>query len=339
MENPTHMLEKIPRTLKREALAYVVIACALSWAMWIAAIKLQWREAFLNYGTCGPALAAMVLCYRHQTDFSASRTVRIAWFVGLLPVCWAALSLHYLWRSADGLPLHLDPLLIGPALLPAWIISGAFSRDLGVRALLRQLVHTPNRWSLFALLSFPAFLLIPAAVVHLLRGHLVNPSGTATISARVARASIFFAYNLFFVAVLEEPGWRGFLLDRLQSKFSPIVATILVWLPWALWHWPLDCYRPVRFTLTVWILLRVVFMIPLAIILTWFYRRSGRSIQATALFHAGMNTFPFVLPYSQPAFGLIFVWAAYAVISDRMWRRDMNSATHRQHYGKPDLDG
>ena len=327
MENPTQMLEKIPRTLKREALAYVVIACALSWAMWIAAIKLQWREAFLNYGTCGPALAATVLCYRHQTDFSASRTVRIAWFVGLLPVCWAVLSLHYLWRSADGLPLHLDPLLIGPALLPAWIISGAFSRDLGVRALLGQLVPTPNRWSLFALLSFPAFLLIPAAVVHLLGGHLVHPSSTATISARVARASIFFAYNLLFVAVLEEPGWRGFLLDRLQSKFSPIVATMLVWLPWALWHWPLDYYRPVRFTLTVWILLRVVFMIPLAIILTWFYRRSGRSIQATALFHAGMNTFPFVLPYSQPAFGLIFVWAAYAVISDRMWRRDMNSAT------------
>ena len=96
---------------------------------------------------------------------------------------------------------------------------------------------------------------------------------------------------------------------------------MLVWLPWALWHWPLDHFRPVPFTPTVWVLLRVVFMIPLAITLTWFYNRSGRSIQAVAIFHAGMNTFPFILPYSQPAWGLIFVWAAYVVIRERMWRR------------------
>jgi hypothetical protein len=61
-------------------------------------------------------------------------------------------------------------------------------------------------------------------------------------------------------------------------------------------------------------------MIPLSIILTSFYNRSGRSIQTTAIFHAGMNTFPFVLPYSQPAWALIFVWAAYVVIRERMWR-------------------
>jgi membrane protease YdiL (CAAX protease family) len=63
-------------------------------------------------------------------------------------------------------------------------------------------------------------------------------------------------------------------------------------------------------------------MIPLAIILTWIYSRSGRSIQATALFHASMNTCPYVLPYSQPGMVLLFVWAAYAVVDGRMWRFD-----------------
>jgi len=85
-----------------------------------------------------------------------------------------------------------------------------------------------------------------------------------------------------------------------------------------LWPGPDDYYRPVRFSLLVWVQLRVAFMIPLAIILTWFYNPSGRSIQATVVFHVGINTFMFVLFYSQPAFALIFVWAGWSVVSDRM---------------------
>jgi uncharacterized protein len=132
---------------------------------------------------------------------------------------------------------------------------------------------------------------------------------------------MFFLFNMFFVAVLEEPGWRGFLLDHLQDKFSPLAASMAVWLPWALWHAPLDYYRPVRFSLVMYLEIRVVFLIPIVIILTWLYNRSGQSIQTCALFHASMNTFPFVLPYFAPGFGLLFVAAAYAVVADRMWRR------------------
>jgi len=309
-------------SVKNDALAYIALAFALSWLMWIPAIKLHLQEAFLNFGSAGPALAAMILSFRRRPDSSRGAMARWAWFVTLIVPCWIVLSLHYLWRGGNGLDMHLNPLLIGPAMLPAWIISGAFSRDIGVRALLQRLLHQPNRWSLFAFLSFPAFLLIPAAVVHMFGGHLVKPAHDETVLVLASRAAMFFAFNLLFVAVQEEPGWRGFLLDRMQHKFPPLLSTLLVWLPWALWHGPLDYFRPVPFSLTVWVLLRVVFMIPLAIILTWFYNRSARSIQTTAIFHAGMNTFPFVLPYSQPAFGLIFVWAAYAVISERMWRHN-----------------
>jgi membrane protease YdiL (CAAX protease family) len=112
-----------------------------------------------------------------------------------------------------------------------------------------------------------------------------------------ATATVFFLFNLLFVATLEEPGWRGFLLDRLQHKFSPLFASLLVWLPWALWHAPLDYYRPGQFSWVNYVLLRVVFLVPLTIILTWFYNRSGRSIQTTVFFHAAMNTFPFVLQF------------------------------------------
>jgi hypothetical protein len=65
----------------------------------------------------------------------------------------------------------------------------------------------------------------------------------------------------------------------------------------------------------------VVFLIPLTIILTWFYNRSGRSIQTVVLFHRAMNTFPYGFAYYQPAWFVVFVFAAYTVIADRMWSR------------------
>jgi uncharacterized protein len=66
---------------------------------------------------------------------------------------------------------------------------------------------------------------------------------------------------------------------------------------------------------------RVIFLIPITIILTWLYNRSRRSIQSTVVFHASMNTFPFVLPYFPPALALLFVVAGYFVISGRMWQK------------------
>jgi membrane protease YdiL (CAAX protease family) len=315
------MLKPSAEESSNEVWTFLALAFGFSWVMWIGAIKLGLGEEFLNVGTAGPALAAVILS-RHR-DSDERRRSGGAWlsFIALLAFCWIVLSLHYLWRNGSGLQFRLNPVLLLPALFPAWILSRVFSSDAGVRGLLQRLLHPPNRWSVYALLFFPLLLGIPTVLAHVLGARLVWPESQGSIPIAVATGFVFFLFNLLFVAALEEPGWRGFLLDRLQHKLSPLSASFLVWLPWALWHAPLDYYRPGPFSWINYVLLRVVFLIPLTIILTWFYNRSGRSIQTTALFHAAMNTFPFVAPYYQAAWGLIFVFAAYAVISDRMWSR------------------
>ena len=83
------------------------------------------REEFLNFGSAGPAVAAMILSFRRQRDSRSAAVTRWAWFVALIVPCWIVFSLHYLWRANDGLGVHLNPVLIGPALLPALIISGS----------------------------------------------------------------------------------------------------------------------------------------------------------------------------------------------------------------------
>lgn len=43
--------------------------------------------------------------------------------------------------------------------------------------------------------------------------------------------------------VFEEPGWRGFLLPRLQATHTAAGATWRLWLIWAGWHTPFFFYR------------------------------------------------------------------------------------------------
>lgn len=98
------------------------------------------------------------------------------------------------------------------------------------------------------------------------------------------------------------------------------MASLLVWLPWALWHAPIDFGGGIGNTWMVYLQIRVIFLIPITVIITWLYNRSGGNLLTAAIFHAGMNTFPFILPYAPPVFALIFVWAGYAIFADKMWR-------------------
>jgi membrane protease YdiL (CAAX protease family) len=309
------------RAVNADVWAYLALAFLFSWIAWISAIKLHAREELLNFGTAGPAVAAILLS-RGKRGSSHNHFPRMAIFLPITVFCWTIISWHYSWRSRPDLTLGLNPWLIVPALLPAWVISGVVSKDSGVSSFLRKLVHRPGRWSLISLLFFPALLLIPALVARFFHEVLVTPQRPGSAVASFASGAVFFLYNLLFVAVLEEPGWRGFLLDRLQERWSPLFASLFVWLPWAVWHAPLDYFRPVPFSLAAYLQIRVAFLIPIVVIMTWFYNRSHRSTQATAVFHASMNTFPFVLPYFAPALGLLFVFAIYVIFADRMWQKN-----------------
>jgi uncharacterized protein len=309
------------KRFSREVWAYLAITFGFSWVMTVGAIKLGLGEEYLNIGTAGPAIAALVLSRSGRKYPNSERNHRWLWLLIALMICWIVICLHYQWWSGTSISFQLRLLWLIPAIPPAWILSCGWAANEGVRNFVRRLVHPPGRWSIIALLFFPLLLGVPSLIAYRMGAPLIWPDLGGLTSAAVANAAMFFAFNFLFVGTLEEPGWRGFLLDRLQRRFSPLTASLLVWLPWALWHAPVDYYRPVRFTLVQEILLRVVFLIPLTIILTWFYNRSCRSIQTTAIFHAAMNTFPYVVPYYQNAWLVVFLFAICVVAAERMWSR------------------
>jgi len=224
------------------------------------------------------------------------------------------------WTTDIHGPLNWNPWLLIPSLISAWIISSVWSGDPGVRSLMRTLVSPSNwQWPTLAFLAFPVFLLASAVVAQHAHLPLAEPARGMLVLVLVILCAVRFIHNLTFTALYEEPGWRGFLLPTLQERFSPLVASIFIWLPWGLWHAPLDFSGGIGSNFALWVKVRLIYFIPITILLTWLYNRSG-GLLSPALFHAAMNVFPFLLPYSPPMLSLIFLWAGYVVVSNRMWR-------------------
>lgn len=300
---------------------YLFLCFALTWVVWIPGTLLHADIMLLTFGSAGPALAAIWLARRGKSNGQPWR--RFAWFAAISLIAWLVLEVAP--PGAGGLqwPIRWNPWAIPLATLPAWILSSAWASDSGIRELLRM-VWTPRdwRWPLVALLAVPAYLLIPAAIARMVGLPLTAPPHPNGLAALVILGAASFARNFLFTAVFEEPGWRGTLLCWLEYKYSPLAASLLVWFPWMLWHAPLDLSGGAAHTFLGWLQVRVVFLIPMTILLTWIYNGSGRSLLCTSLFHAAMNTFPFVLPWSRPMLGLVFVWVICVVIRDRMWRRN-----------------
>jgi membrane protease YdiL (CAAX protease family) len=318
MKEPGAFLARLNQgPVTRRVWLYLALTFVLSWLLWLPAIRYKENPVFLNLGG-GPAIMAVLMVASGKGE---ARVWRLWSFLLLVPLLWLILVFSTSWTTGVHWPLDWKPWLLLPSLIPAWIISSAWSGDPRVRSLMKTLVRPPRwQWPAVAFLAFPVFLLTSAAVARHTHLPVIEPARGMSVTALTALCVVRFIHTLTFTAVYEEPGWRGFLLPTLQERFSPLVASIFVWLPWAAWHAPLDFSGGAGSNWALWVQVRLIYFIPVTILLTWLYNQSS-GLLSPALFHTAINVFPFLLPYSPPLLGLIFVWAAYVVVSNRMWRR------------------
>ena len=130
-----------------------------------------------------------------------------------------------------------------------------------------------------------------------------------------------FLWILLFGGPLnEEPGWRGFALPRLQSRYSPLVASIILGAIWGFWHVPLH-FMGVYYGGALGSVIRLQ-EIPRAILFTWLYNRTKRSLLIVLFFHAAINTTSLFLSRSfEITFLLCILLAIAVVVTDKMWQR------------------
>jgi membrane protease YdiL (CAAX protease family) len=96
---------------------------------------------------------------------------------------------------------------------------------------------------------------------------------------------------LLLGGVGEELGWRGFALPRLLSKYNPIVSSLILAVPWMLWHTPLALFPDWRGNLPIahFCLKYALLLLPLTIIFTWFFQKTKGSLLLIIVFHRALN--------------------------------------------------
>jgi membrane protease YdiL (CAAX protease family) len=85
----------------------------------------------------------------------------------------------------------------------------------------------------------------------------------------------------------EEPGWRGYALPRLETRFGPVRASLIMGVLWAGWHLPLFLI-PGWSSSPIWTY--VLIITGLSVILTFSVNIAGFSIIPAIAGHAAFNT-------------------------------------------------
>ena len=96
-----------------------------------------------------------------------------------------------------------------------------------------------------------------------------------------------FVIMFLFVALGEEPGWRGWLLPFFRERFAPLAAALTVAPFWAAWHLPM-WGRQLPYEQLAPFLLSLV---AACIVLAWLTNRSRGGVLPAMMCHASINAF------------------------------------------------
>lgn len=249
---------------------------------------------------------------------------------------WLYIILSYGWTWLFWIPIALtrqdyqeSPLLLGvmflglcgPAIAGITLTYYEQGR-IGTRDF-RERVFDYRRirpvWYALIFLLFPVLHLISITINNWLGG--TPPKFEfikEAVSVPIGAVGVIILYLL--QAGLEELGWRGYMLDRLQARWRPLSASLILGVFHAFWHLPtffIMGTNQSRWGLGIETWLFFAFVLASSIYSTWCYNGNQRSILAVILLHTTANLFldTFLLPgIGEWIFKILFTLSACAII-------------------------
>lgn len=261
-------MTNLPRTHHKYSLTtYLLLANGITWLCWIPGIVIGAQRGYI------------------MPNFDTNAALLKSGFV----------NAQHLWLGI-AFQFGVYGPLIG-ALVATWMDAG---RE-GLADLWRRMTrwNVAGRWYLTALAITFLISGVPVGIFALTGGFK---------SSAIALSYIFFAFLLQLVSsgLGEEPGWRGFLLPRLQSRFQGEKYIWVLGLIWAVWHYPVTILYTLpmlqnaampQMVITIVLALagQTMSLIGMAFIYAWLYNRT-QSIFLMIVFHALSNIFNYWLP-------------------------------------------
>ena len=175
--------------------------------------------------------------------------------------------------------------VFGPLIAALILVGNGQSRE-RMSAFLFRIVDVrriPPIW----IIGMVAAAVIPQGLAKLLGGNIADvgiPAGGTAMAV----------FSVGIVAGLaEEPGWRGYMLDRLQLRWNALIASLILGFFWGLWHLPSffieDTYHHGLGLLGLDFWMFFFDVLVYSVVLTWLYNNTNRSIAAIVIVHALTN--------------------------------------------------
>jgi membrane protease YdiL (CAAX protease family) len=204
---------------------------------------------------------------------------------------WDALASHEMLPFH--LPLHVMLLQSYMPTLAAVIVTGLISGRAGIGALFRKLLiaRVGLRWYGFAIFGIAAI-----CIAAILLANQFGPTPALPVLAegmpplsRPVELLLTVAFYFVLTGVLngEELAWRGFALPRLQAKYNALVSSLILSLPFTLFHLPLFFDQEMNMGPFASFAIRAA---ALAILFTWLYNHTRGSVLLAYFMHAAFNT-------------------------------------------------
>jgi membrane protease YdiL (CAAX protease family) len=215
-----------------------------------------------------------------RLQFQYTIRMLVMYFVLTFVITWSILIPTLAAVPEDSQDLFLILAAFGPFLSAA--ITLRFGKG---RAALRQWLRQVFRVRIPVILYLAGALLLPFVIGGLHYGLYMILGGEPDFSN--AQPWYLYLANLLLVALLlggnEEPGWRAFALPALLERLHPMLASLILGTIHSVWHLPMMSQYD---TTLGWYLFNVI---PLTIVLNWFYLKSRKSVIPVMLLHASTN--------------------------------------------------
>lgn len=230
-------------------------------------------------------------------------------------ISWTAWGLLAVFGIGPGEALDLGLLLfivggLGPpvaAVVVTWVTEGEQS----VRQLLGRLLRwrVGPRWYGVAILLPGVFVVSALLLDAIVRGEhtpLPAPDFVLLLVVLIITQSIFFGG-------LEEIGWRGYALPRLQRSFDALTASLVLGVVWVLWHAPLF-FLPGTTQAEAPVLQYVIVGLALAVLFTWVYNSTRGSLLLVVLLHGSFNAWLGTMVLLRDGMDHIAIWTVALVV-------------------------
>ena len=300
---------------ERPLLSFLFLTWLFSWPFSLYGLGILQRQApdpsafqwlVAEVGSFGPATAALIVSSGQRRKLRQNN-LRTA-FVLVLVLALSMWIGYENWATRA----HLNVLCSLLAVLMAAAVVGFFSpRNHRLRNLAtgRPYEQAKAIWYLLAALALPSLLLqvnnVKIWEVSISFGSWPRSSGPVVF--------VLGSYLILSGAVGEEVGWRGFALPMLLEKNSPLAASFILGFIWAIWHVPFDL------SFGFWlfrgpgaIVTRIIWIMPLTIVFTWFYIKSRGSLLVAIFLHTSVNISA-ALDFPKAAKPTVFFWVVLVI--------------------------